>query len=411
MLSLAAAADAQAARVFVETDYPDSDACRADCPPPTYRVVFLADRGEVNDVIVTRPAEGPIRLRDNRNPVVGRNGCLRISRNEVSCRRDAQVQVRLRDRNDGVLSNGGRIDAEGGAGDDRLFGSEAADRLSGGPGADRIFGGPGDDTLLDHDLNGRVGLAGDDAVDGGDGIDVLSYERRVRGVHVTLGVAGSGGQRGERDAISFVESLNGGAGDDVLIGDEGANRINGGNGDDRIEGAGGDDQLAGGIGEDSASGGDGADLIRASESDERHHDGINLVTCGPGEDRVVLARAGTRVHEDCERTWTLDGGFAPFLISRQPMRSLDDPVLEIQQQSDRCCVTAQVRASRGRQPVAPIAPRTLLAESSSTPALPPSYRTPVYLTQEGRALLSQHRVIRADVYFQGERYEITLRLP
>jgi Ca2+-binding RTX toxin-like protein len=122
-------------------------------------------------------------------------------------------------------------DVFGGAGDDGLFGNGAANLLDGGEGADFLLGGPGSDVL----------------VGGGGDFDVVSYEDRAAGVVVTLdGAAVSGnaddGAAGARDVVDRdIEGVFGGAGDDTLTGSGADNLLNGGPGADQLHGAGGFD--------------------------------------------------------------------------------------------------------------------------------------------------------------------------
>src|SRR5436190_19803656 len=78
--------------------------------------------------------------------------------------------------------------------------------------------------------------------------------------------------------------VNGGNGNDVLIGGSGGDYLNGSNGDDKITGGGGDDVLTGFAGNDTIDAGDGR---------------FDSVTCGIGNDRVVLDRVDT--FKACEK--------------------------------------------------------------------------------------------------------------
>jgi hypothetical protein len=91
------------------------------------------------------------------------------------------------------------------------------------------------------------------------------------------------------DTITGVSELTGGAGDDVLIGDDQPNRISGGEGQDQVVGLGGNDYVAG----DDASGGAGDDEVLGGK-------GAVTPRCGPGQD-VVLTSGDSLVGEDCER--------------------------------------------------------------------------------------------------------------
>ncbi len=131
----------------------------------------------------------------------------------------------------------------GGAADDTLTGDAGGNFLAGGPGGDVLNGGDGPDTL--------DGGSGPDVLNGGPKADVVSYGARTAMQPVVATIDGqpaSGGDLdgtpGHRDTIALdVESLRGGAGDDVLTGDDGPNTLNGGGGGDDLEGRGGTDVL------------------------------------------------------------------------------------------------------------------------------------------------------------------------
>ncbi len=79
------------------------------------------------------------------------------------------------------------------------------------------------------------------SIDGGDGIDTLSYAHRTSAVTITLGGAGA-------DTVTDVEILAGSNFGDTLTGDAEDNNIDGGDGNDTIVGGGGSDTLSGGAG-------------------------------------------------------------------------------------------------------------------------------------------------------------------
>ncbi|MDO9355907.1 MAG: calcium-binding protein [Solirubrobacteraceae bacterium] len=161
---------------------------------------------------------------------------------------------------------------------ERYVGTPLSDRLTGGPGADALGGGGGDDVLN--------GAGGADGLDGGAGSDTVDYSGRAadRPVSVSL-AAGSGGgptDDGAGDALSSIENVTGGAGDDVLTGDDAPNTLIGGPGGDVLRGADGADTLVGGDGIDTFFGGTGLDLIQA-------RDGLaDTVDCGPGDKTLDL---------------------------------------------------------------------------------------------------------------------------
>ena len=211
---------------------------------------------------------------------------------------------------------------EGGPGDDRLFGGPGGgdDVLVGGPGADALFGGIGDDVLEggpDADrLNGGPGadtasyeqsatgveirlhsglaqggdaagdvldsiehligsayadsLAGDadaNRLDGGGGVDWLSYADSDARVDVRLRDGIGAGGHAEGDVFAGFENVEGSPYNDVLGGDSNDNHLAGGDGNDGLWGSSGDDMLAGGAGADRMFGGSGEDWVIYEDSD------------------------------------------------------------------------------------------------------------------------------------------------
>lgn len=165
----------------------------------------------------------------------------------------------------------------GGPGDDVLLGGTWDDRLNGGGGTDELRGGEGADILSDGDQDSALGAAGvgPDVLDGGPGVDEVSYRQRTQAVRVDLADGRPDGARNERDLLLAVESVTGGKGNDRLAGDGDANDINGGGGSNLLIGRGGDDRLS------NASG--------------------RTVGCGRGIDVVTRTRDRTRVPPSCER--------------------------------------------------------------------------------------------------------------
>ena len=107
------------------------------------------------------------------------------------------------------------------------YGGAGEDNLDGGEGVDFLFGGSGDDTLTGGGSRDYLlGGGGADTIYGGAGSD------RIRG--------GSGN-----------DTIEGGEGDDIILGDAGDDIIDAGADDDTIIDEGGDDTLTGGTGEDT----------------------------------------------------------------------------------------------------------------------------------------------------------------
>lgn len=162
-------------------------------------------------------------------------------------------------------------------GNDELFGGAGNDILSGGDGIDLLRGGPGNDRF--------VASEGTDLVDGGEGNDTLDLRATGEdGAFASL-VDGIALWSGGRLAISSVESVVGGNGHDEIYGSEAANRLNGGQGDDLLVGledvdvlvgADGDDTLDGSEGADRVFGGNGADLMFGDLDDDRLYGGSDM---------------------------------------------------------------------------------------------------------------------------------------
>lgn len=162
----------------------------------------------------------------------------------------------------------------GGAGNDVLSAGPAPATLSGNGGADTLTGGPGDDVL--------DGGSGPDSIDGRVGADAVDYSDRTDPLAITLGGGGqddggaSDGLPGARDALTSVEVVKAGAGDDVLVGSDAAERLTGGAGDDVLDGGAGADAIDGGAGRDLVTFAGRADPIGASLAAGTGSDGDTL---------------------------------------------------------------------------------------------------------------------------------------
>lgn len=156
----------------------------------------------------------------------------------------------------------------------RLDGSFGDDRIDGRGGADEIRGGDGNDTVLGNN-NGGV-------LDGGGGIDLLSYAHLAGPVFVNLragttvslltpltpdrlGTVDGAGVFTRATEYGSFENLDGSLGNDTLTGDLGGNIIRGLNGNDVLDGEGGADTLMGGSGADVLEGGAGLDWADYSD--------------------------------------------------------------------------------------------------------------------------------------------------
>jgi Ca2+-binding RTX toxin-like protein len=172
----------------------------------------------------------------------------------------------------------------GGPGDDLVHGGRGNDVVDGGPGTDRVVGDLGDDKVVGgpgegDDVAGSLGIDtlnggpgdfdlvhgdyGYDRMDGGPGKgDIASFatdpgagRRGGGGVWVSLRKHRARGDG--HDRLFRLESIEGSAFADRLVGNGRANVIDGGPGNDKIRGGGGADELNGGQGTDRCSGAKG----------------------------------------------------------------------------------------------------------------------------------------------------------
>jgi hypothetical protein len=162
----------------------------------------------------------------------------------------------------------------GSAGPDFVQGGDGNDTIDPGPGADGVSAGAGNDIVDAGPETGRDS----DSYDGGSGIDTLSYHQRTSGIFAAA-IGTTGGASGENDGIAGFERIDGGAGNDSILGFS----SNGGPGNDVLTGSNSGDTIVGGTGADTLRGFGGDDLINAN-------DGVadTRIDCSTGVDTVFL---------------------------------------------------------------------------------------------------------------------------
>jgi Ca2+-binding RTX toxin-like protein len=349
LLALPCAAQAATVRVDFYTEPagvdPESSCSRyMMCPPD--RLVFTAADGEANDVSITRDGSRFI-VRDAGATVEPGPGCERVDANAATCFAPVVGGVALGDRDDRITSlvggagggDGNDVlvvgSGDGGAGDDIVTCIDGVSScvLSGGAGSDRVTGGARDDTIS----GGPGGSADNDALDGGEGVDLVSYAGHTAPVEVELAGAQRFASPGESDSIARFERVDGGSGDDVLggaegvtipsfvhgmaggpgndritvrspmgaFGEEGDDLLTGGAARDLLDGGRGDDDLRGGLGNDRLTGGSGADILRGQAGDDSlgggdGRRGNDRLACGTGRRDRATADRRDRV-TGCER--------------------------------------------------------------------------------------------------------------
>ena len=165
----------------------------------------------------------------------------------------------------------------GGAFNDTLTGNGQANVLDGGGGHDRLSGGAGNDALLGNSGDDALtGGAGDDTIDGGAGYDRAAFSGSAVGVTVNLNLQGSAQNTGQgNDILIGIENLTGTQYSDTLIGDANDNWLWGtgtstdpstpGN-NDTIDGGAGNDLIWAGNGNQNLTGGLGTDTVMYNEN-------------------------------------------------------------------------------------------------------------------------------------------------
>jgi Ca2+-binding RTX toxin-like protein len=204
----------------------------------------------------------------------------------------------------GIFTDTELTTINGGAGDDAIFGGSGPEIFVPGDGVDYVEMGPGDDRF--------IWSPGDDAdyVDGNDGVDTVEVNGGSLGEQFTVTANGTRVRfdrltpspfnldigsvekldlhcHGGDDRVACTGNLasliqirvDGGPGDDTLLGSNGADVLIGGEGNDFLDGQQGADQLFGGPGDDVFQWDPG--------------DGNELVEGGPGEDTLRFNGSNT----------------------------------------------------------------------------------------------------------------------
>jgi Ca2+-binding RTX toxin-like protein len=231
------------------------------------------------------PAEEPPRCHGRQAKIVGSEGA------DVLHGTPGRDVIWGGDGDDEILGSLGNDLLCGGLGDDLIHGGRGNDTADGGAGTDRVVGDLGDDKAIGgtgnadevagslgiDTLNGGPGefdlIHGDygyDRMDGGPGDgDIASFATKVaggRGDGVWASLHGHKARGDGHDRLFRLESIEGSAFRDTLIGSRSDNSINGGPGDDTIRGGGGVDDLVGGQGSDGCTGAKGRTVSCGKEA-------------------------------------------------------------------------------------------------------------------------------------------------
>lgn len=203
---------------------------------------------------------------------------------------------------DDILDGGkGRDTLYGDAGNDIINGGDDEDVIEGGDGSDTIIGGSGSDSIAAGSGNDIVVALlgdGDDHADGGEGVDTYDASSARAMVVIDLSNGTAVGIDIGDDQIIHFENVTGGAGGDVITGNDQDNVIIAGGGNDIIIATinDGDDDYDGGDGYDtydfSASTADTLiDVLSGyAEGDDTGYDtidGIEQFFGGSGDDTFI----------------------------------------------------------------------------------------------------------------------------
>ena len=183
--------------------------------------------------------------------------------------------------NDTLSGGNGPDNLDGGAGDDVLIGNAGNDVLDGGAGDDKLTGNAGNDSLL--------GGIGSDTVNASGGMNYILTDTSLMGDgsdtlgQIEAALLTTGNLDSSIDASAFsgsgTSTLNGGNGNDVIIGSSSNDIINGGAGNDTLQGGGGNDIINGGAGNDAIAGQAGDDMLFGG-------DGNDVISGGVGNDTL-----------------------------------------------------------------------------------------------------------------------------
>ena len=195
--------------------------------------------------------------------------------------------------------NNDKDTVEAGEGDDLISTGDDADLISAGRGNDTVDAGIDDDTVDGGDGDDVIiGSEGNDSLFGGQGNDTIyggldpSFPDAVN-----IPDDGFGAPFGpDPDPENNKDFIDGGAGDDVIFGQDDDDTILGGTGNDTIDGGVDDDSISGGAGDDSLLGDHGDDFIQGNFGDDTLVGGRGSDTLeGNGDNDLIIGGAGDSI--------------------------------------------------------------------------------------------------------------------
>ncbi|WP_293566844.1 calcium-binding protein [Phaeodactylibacter sp.] len=242
---------------------------------------------------------------------------------------------------------------------ERVYASDDGDIITGNSDNNRIYtyagddlvnSGAGHDTIYSHYAGSNTINSGDDNdliysnltgnnIDGGNGIDRLSYHYSSVAVDIDMTTGIASNNNGDQDAFTNIESVYGSGHDDVIQGDSLSNVIYGLDGDDEIRGGGGDDTIYGAEGNDIINGEAGRDYLFGDIgndifvfSDLTHSTGVEqdrIEDFEQGNDLIDLSAftftsiSDLTITQDTLNTYFADAG-SDFIFRVDGLHSLND---------------------------------------------------------------------------------------
>ena len=171
---------------------------------------------------------------------------------------------------DSAFGAAGGDSLDGGPGNDSLYGEADADTVSGNDGNDVLDGGAGNDRVAGNAGNDTLIAAagdGDDLLIGDQGIDRIDFSALPGPVLFDQAAGRATGPAGNDTLGDAIEEVYGSAYDDVLRGGATTELLDGGAGNDLLAGNGSSDDLRGGAGDDTLSGAAGSRLAGGTGND------------------------------------------------------------------------------------------------------------------------------------------------
>lgn len=152
-----------------------------------------------------------------------------------------------------------------------IIGGSQDDTITGGQAADKLYGDNGDDVLVAQDSDALIdgGASGED----GDTVQFGSAVSAAKLLDIDLvnveviEITNLGNARYDFSVQTEALEIDGGTGNDTVIGGRGADLIQGDDGADSLAGGAGADQIHGDAGADTLTGGAGADVFHFAAGD------------------------------------------------------------------------------------------------------------------------------------------------